>query len=335
MSQQTTRPAGEGTGIDLSQFDVAQVVFEATGGGHGAPPPNGGTDPSLLPAPVRDGTWVAGDGRTPDGTDPADTFDPGTITDPLRDFSLTTDPVMPDNPLLPMMEEEAKPDFANGGPEGAAIGPGGAALVLALVLLGVGVVAYNVNDDVKASVDALAADIASAFDNWVSGGGDDAEQPGPKKFTSDPSKGKALKDFDRLPQYMTDPDAQGDATDGGAVLAQIFADLIGDRDPTGLATRPEGFGSGDGTLDALNGGRLDRLGKLMDGLKGYGVDATDGLTGEEMMALSKALGFEDALATMPFMAEDPQRVLFEASEVERIAVATDTILTIDLGGDWW
>jgi hypothetical protein len=334
MSQQTTRPAGEGTGIDLSQFDVAQVVFEATGGGHGAPPPNGGTDPSLLPPLVRDGTWVAGDGRTPDGTNPADTFDPGTITDPLRDISLTTDPVMPDNPLLPLMEEEEKPHFANGGPEGAEISAGGA-LLLALALLGVGIAAYKLSDDVKAAVDGLAADIASAFDKWVSGG-DEAEPPATKKFNSNPLNGKTVKDFDKPPQYMTDPDAPGDATDGGAVLAKIFADLIGDRDPTGLATGPEGFGSGDGTLDALNGGRLDRLGKLMDGLNGFGVDASDGLTGEEMMALSKALGFEEALATMPFMAVDPGRILLEASAVERIAVATDTILTLDLGGkDWW
>ncbi len=335
MSQQTTRPAGEGTGIDLSHLDPAQVVFEATGGGHGAPPVNGGTDPSLLPPLVRDGTWVAGDGRTPDGTDPADTFDPGTITDPLRDISLTTDPIMPDNPLLPMMEEEEKPDFANGGPEGAEIGAAGAFL-LALALLGVGIAAYNLSNDVKAAVDGLAAEIVAAFDEWVSGGGDDAEPPAGKKLNSNPLNGKSIKDFDKPSPYMTDPDAPGDATDGGAVLAKMFAELIGDRDPTGLATGPEGFGSGAGTLDALNGGSLDRLGKLMDGLKGFGVDASDGLTGEEMIALSNALGFEEALANMPFMAEDPERILLEASAVERIAVATDTILTLDLGGkDWW
>lgn len=118
MATNTTRPAETG-GIDISGIDVADAIFKATGGGYGAPQ-GGGTDDALLGAPGSTGDWITRDGRTPDGTDPADTFDLSTLVDPKRNIMLTTDDPNSDNPWSAWMKPEETPDFANGGPEGVA-----------------------------------------------------------------------------------------------------------------------------------------------------------------------------------------------------------------------
>lgn len=336
MAQDTTRPVGDGIGIDLSGIDVAGAIFEAKGGLYGTPQDGVTTDPALLGAPGRDGTWVAGDGRTPDGTDPADTFDPGQIVDPLRDISFTTDPILQGNAPAPLLVEAETPNFANGGPDGAACEPIEVALVVAAVVAVGAVIAYNVSDGAKASIDKAWDDASGFFDKLFTG--DDAGNA-PAQPSLRPLQGDTRKpaDFNRPADYFTNPDAdQSQPADDGAVLRQAFGDLLGSGNPFGLALDVETFMKGGSVLDAMNGGKGAALADIMAGFSRFGIDATDGLTAGELGRMGEALGLGDLLGFLPLGGPDEaDRLLLDATTVETLFAATDeTILTL-AHTDWW
>jgi hypothetical protein len=327
--QDTTRPVMNGTGIDLSGIDPARAIFEATGGGYGTPRDTADPDPAMLPAPARDGTWVAGDGRVPGGTDPAEGFDPRSLADPIRDIAWTEDPILPANPLLPMLQEPETPRFANGGPEGTSswgwVAAGGA------VVVG-GVVAYLVSDSVKAWVDEKAREVKEAFDSLFVP--DEAPPAEGKRFK--PVTGEDLKKHDKAPDYYANPDAETGPGDDGAVLRRMFGDLLGEGNPFGLALDTEAFLKGGSLLDAMNGGKGAALADIMAGFDRFGIDARDGLTGEEISMLLDGLGLGGLADPMGFRPDlDRHAVLIDARSVE--GLFTDTEATIlSLGHDpWW
>ncbi len=337
MSQTTTRPAGEGTGIDLSGIDVEAAIFKATGGGYGAPQGGTTTDPALLPAPVRDGTWVAGDGRTPDVTGPLDGADPSTVTDPLRDISLTTDPIAPNNAPAPLLPETQEFHFANGGPAGAA---SWGLVIGAAVVIG-GVVAYNVSDGFKNAVDDAGKAIANAFDKLFSGDDDAAADPGKslegmdKKANDEWKKANSAGGSNN--QYLTNPDAdQQGPVDDGAVLRQAFGDLLGAGNTAGLALDVEGFLKGGSVLDAMNAGKGAALGDIMAGFGRFGIDAKDGLDANEIGRMAEALGLGDLFGTTLLGPPDEMtRLLLDAREVEALFTASGNEFTLVLRDDWW
>ncbi|MBB5690400.1 hypothetical protein GXW77_03395 [Roseomonas alkaliterrae] len=326
--QDTTRPVMNGTGIDLSGTDPARAIFEATGGGYGTPRDFADPDPATLPAPARDGTWVAGDGRVPGGTDPAEGFDPRSLADPMRDIARTEDPVLPANPLLPMLQEPETPRFANGGPEGTS--SWGWAAAGGAVVVG-GVVAYLVSDSVKAWVDERAGEVKETVERLFVP--DEAPPVEGKRFK--PVTGEDLKKHDKAPDYYTNPDAETGPADDAAVLRQHFAGLLG-GEGIGLALDTEAFLKGGSVLDALNGGKRAALADIMAGFDRFGIDARDGLTGEEISMLLDGLGLGGLADPMGFRPDlDRHAVLIDARSVEGLSTDTEAKI-LSLGHDpWW
>lgn len=307
MATDTTRPANIG-GIDISGIDVAGAIFDATGGGYGAPQGSGGDD-ALLGAPDKTGDWVTQDGRTPDGTDPSDTFDFGSLVDPHRDIMLTTDDPDSDNPLLALMTPEEAPKFANGGPDGNA--DGGVLEIIAVVAVAVVIAAavvYVVSDDGKKQIDSAAAEIRGAFDGLFTGGSDAAGGGAA-------GSGGTLQGFDTKSNnawqkanqpggsnYYSDPDADQTApTDDSLVLSDLLHSLVGTTDIAALASDPQTFMSAVKTvMDGMMTGKVGALGDLMSRLGGGNDGAVDGLAASAMDRLVDQFGATEALDFIPF-----------------------------------
>ncbi len=336
MSGTTTRPAGIG-GIDLGGIDPAWAIFEATGGGYGNP--QGGASEDALVGPSRTGDWITQDGRAPQPGDPLDGADPGKLVDPHRDIMLTTDPVMPANPLLGLMKEDSAFHFANGGPEGQS-NPLVVAGVAGAVIVG-GVIAYAASNDFKAAVDGAGAAARDFFDGLFTGGGDAAPE----------GKSKNLNGFDRKsndamnsakqnhePQYLQNPDADPAAPqDDAKVLGRIWTDLLGGNDIGTLAADPKAFVGGVGKLvDGFMHSHADSLGALISGLDGLGIEVRDGISGQELDDLAGALGLGGLLGAMPFgPVQDMQATLLPADAVLALFVTPEQTAVWFGQPDWW
>lgn len=316
MATDTTRPAETG-GIDISGIDVADAIFKATGGGYGAPQ-GGGTDDALLGAPGSTGDWITRDGRTPDGTDPADTFDLSTLVDPKRNIMLTTDDPNSDNPLLALMKPEETPHFANGGPEGVAFWH----VVAAVAIIG--------------GIAAGAAYLAGAFDD------DPADQAEPKAqdLPSDDETNKVLNDPKNKQggQYLADPDAaQGGPADDALVLKDLLGSLLGTTDLGALTADPEVFGQAmKSVMEGLASGKVGALGAVLDRLGGWHDDTPDMLTASAMDQLIDSFGDTDILGFIPFRQDlEAADFLLTIDAVRDAFTAVEQGQPISLPADWF
>lgn len=320
MATDTTRPANTG-GIDISGIAVGDAIFEATGGGYGAPQ-GGGGDGAFLGAPGKTGDWVTRDGRTPDGTDPSDSFDFGSLVDPHRDIMLTTDDPDSDNPLLGLMKPDEAPHFANGGPEGTAFWH----VVAAVVIIG--------------GIAAGAAYLAGAFD--TKGKTEPTERkPATSTLPSDDETNNALNNPEnkRGSDYLGNPDAdQGRPVDDTLVLKDLLGSLLGTTDLDALTSDPDVFRTAmKSVMDGLASGKVGALGELMSRLDGWQDAASDGLTATAVDRIIDQFGATEVLDFIPFREdlEAPDFLLsIEAVRDAFAAANQDQLLTLP-HDNWW
>lgn len=291
---ETTRPADIG-GIDLSGADIEAAIFTATGGGHG-----GATPAPLAPdgEPTKTADWVTTYGGTPI----VDTFDFGQPpADRDAEIKLVAEPEG-SHPLLDLFKDDDQPVFANGGPEGTALGPAVAAVV------------------VVAAFALAAAYLAGAFDE---------KEPPPEK-TETPE----LQKWEDT--HYTDPDAMtGDLTSPSDMMADLLkrSGIEGiDTDSVAitdlLARLGDQMGKVADLVGALKGaaaaGDADAfagaLARLMD-LAGLDATALEGaLTAPEMVqdGVFEAYGIDGGLDGLTKLAQAQEDAWVEVIQDGRI-----------------
>ena len=319
MATEDTRPAG--IGIDLSGIDIDAAIFKATGGALGTPQ-GGDPDGSLLGPPVNPDIWVTNTGSPGLPDDPSDGFDPSLLGDPDATIRYTTDPVMPDNPLLDLMKQEETPHFANGGPEGQAIAPVVVFAVVAAVVI-IGGAAYVAHEWSKESAQAPVVEPAAE------GEGKDLNAESNKAMDA-AKKQKAT--------YLSDPDADGGPQMDGAVLHKLVTDLLGTSDLDALGSDPKAFAAAVSHFaEALVAGKVGEVADLLNGLEDFGLDVDALLAGGLGAKIDDMIGLDDMLGFNPLAMD------MDAFAVELMPMVTEAILeaqqeqhfTLITHDAWW